>query len=136
MKNLTPEMIEKAKAAKSAEELLEIAKANGVEMTADEAAAYFAQLNPKSGELDDDDLDAVAGGGCGGSAPEGMKKIGAFTNANSCKNRECISCGERSSKPTGDGYGTHVCGICGTVVSCSNCKFFTKIDGTKYCTNP
>ena len=64
MTNLTPEMIEKAKAAKSAEELLELAKANGVEMTADEAATYFAQLNPKSGELDDDDLDAVAGGAC------------------------------------------------------------------------
>ena len=38
MKNLTSEMIEKAKAAKSAEELLEIAKAGGMEMTADEAA--------------------------------------------------------------------------------------------------
>ena len=62
MKNLKPEMIEKAKAAKSAEELLELAKANGVEMTADEAATYFAQLNPKSGELDDDDLDNVSGG--------------------------------------------------------------------------
>ena len=66
MNNLTPEMIEKAKAARSAEELLALAKDNGVEMTADEAAAYFAQLNPKSGELDDDDLDAVAGG-CGGN---------------------------------------------------------------------
>ena len=64
MKNLTTEMIEKAKAAKSAEELLELAKANGVEMTADEAATYFAQLNPTSGELSDDDLDAVAGGAC------------------------------------------------------------------------
>jgi hypothetical protein len=57
-------MIEKAKVAKSAEELLEIAKANNIEMTADEAATYFAQLNPKSGELDDDDLDSVAGGAC------------------------------------------------------------------------
>ena len=65
MKNLTPEMIEKAKAAKSAEELLEFAKANGVEMTADEAKTYFAQLNPKSGELSDDDLDAVSGGASG-----------------------------------------------------------------------
>ena len=64
MKNLTPEMIEKAKAAKSTEELYEIAKANGVELTADEAATYFAQLSTKSGELSDDDLDAVAGGGC------------------------------------------------------------------------
>ena len=62
MKNLTPEMIEKAKAAKSAEELLALAKANGVEMTADEAKTYFAQLNPKSGELNDDDLDLVSGG--------------------------------------------------------------------------
>ncbi len=64
MKNLTPEMIEKAKKAKSAEELLELAKAGGVEMTADEAATYFAQLGTKSGELYDDDLDAVAGGAC------------------------------------------------------------------------
>ena len=64
MMNFNAEMIEKAKAAKSAEELLEIAKDNGEEMTADEAKSYFAQLNPKSGELDDDDLDNVAGGAC------------------------------------------------------------------------
>ena len=69
MKNLTPEMIEKAKAVKSAEELLEIAKANGVEMTADEAATYFAQLNPKSGELDDDEIVGVSGGGCVSDLP-------------------------------------------------------------------
>ena len=62
MKNLTPEMIEKAKVAKNAEELLELAKANGMEITADEAKIYYAQLNPKSGELNDDDLDLVSGG--------------------------------------------------------------------------
>ena len=67
MKNLTPEMIEKAKAAKSAEDLLALAKENDIEMTADEAATYFAQLNPKSGELNDDDLDNVAGGACANS---------------------------------------------------------------------
>ena len=38
MKNFNAEMIEKAKAAKSAEELLAFAKENNVEMTADEAA--------------------------------------------------------------------------------------------------
>ena len=48
MKNFNAEMIEKAKAAKSAEELLALAKENNVEMTADEAATCFAQLNPKS----------------------------------------------------------------------------------------
>ena len=64
MKYFNAEMIEKAKTVKSAEELLELVKANGVEMTADEAATYFAQLNPKSGELDDNDLDNVSGGAC------------------------------------------------------------------------
>ena len=64
MMNFNAEMIEKAKTAKTPEELLEIAKASGIEMTADEASTYFAQLNPKSGELNDDDLDNVAGGAC------------------------------------------------------------------------
>ena len=76
MKNLTPEMIEKAKVAKSAEGLLALAKENNVEMTADEAKTYFAQLNPKSGELDDDDLDAVAGGAGGCGRPAGCARYG------------------------------------------------------------
>ena len=69
MKNFNAEMIEQAKAAKSAEELLALAKANGVEMTADEAKTYFSQLNPTSGELSDDDLDNVAGGACNSKTP-------------------------------------------------------------------
>ena len=83
MKNLKPEMIEKAKAAKSAEELLELAKENNVEMTADEAATYFAQLNPKSGELDDDDLDNVAGGACGGGDSSNRPHV-RVTNGATC----------------------------------------------------
>ena len=67
MKNLTPELIEKAKTVASADELLELAKANNVELTAEDAATYFAQINPVSGELADDDLDAVAGGSCSSS---------------------------------------------------------------------
>jgi hypothetical protein len=62
MKNLTPELIEKAKTAKSAEELLELAKANNVEITEDMAKTYFAQLNA-NGSVSDEELDAVAGGG-------------------------------------------------------------------------
>lgn len=84
MKNLTPEMIEKAKAAKTAEELLELAKANGVEMTADEAATYFAQLNPTSGELSDDDLDNVAGGGCNDIMGKGNYPDVQITDSHSC----------------------------------------------------
>ena len=60
MKRLTSELMEKAKMAKSAEELLGIAKANGVEMTEEEANEYYKQIT--SCELDDDLLDGVVGG--------------------------------------------------------------------------
>lgn len=63
---LTNELVEKAQSAKSAEELLAMAKENNVELTVEEAAGFFAKLNPAMGELSDDELDAVAGGGCSG----------------------------------------------------------------------
>ena len=59
----TDEMLEKAKTAKSAEELLAMAKAEKVELTEEEAVKAFAELN-KTGELSDEELDNVSGG-CG-----------------------------------------------------------------------
>ena len=111
MNNLTPEMIEKAKTAKSAEELLEIAKASGVDITADEAATYFAQLNPKSGELEDDDLDAVAGGACNGSSSSTNQNLVRVINGKSCS-----GCGGTvGSLMLGSaGMGDRVC--------CNNCE--------------
>lgn len=75
----TKEMMKKAKAAKSAAELLEMAKAEGVEMTAEEAEVRFAELN-KNGELADEELDNVSGGGCDkkyspGGAQENKKDV-------------------------------------------------------------
>ena len=60
---LTPELLEKAKQAKTPEELLALAKENGAEITEESAKAYFEQLH-KTGELTDDELDNVSGGGC------------------------------------------------------------------------
>ena len=114
MKNINAEMIEKAKAAKSAEELLELAKASNVEMTADEAATYFAQLNPKSGELDDDDLDAVAGGGCGGSDNDNPAvDVGDTVQVTS--GETCSSCGNN----IGIVSKKHSRGYC---IKCKECK--------------
>ena len=59
----TKEQIEKAKTCKSVEALLKIAKQNNVELTEEDAAKFFAELN-KSGELADEELDNVSGG-CG-----------------------------------------------------------------------
>ena len=66
--NVSKELLEKAKAAKSAEELLALAKNEGIELTAEQAAKAFAELN-KTGELSDEELDNVSGG-CKGRTPK------------------------------------------------------------------
>ena len=66
--NISKELLEKAKMAKTAKELLEMAKAENIELTEEQAAKAFAELN-KTGELSDEELDNVAGGG-GGRPPK------------------------------------------------------------------
>ena len=60
--NFTPELIEKAKQAKSTEELIALAKENNIELSEDKAKEYFERLN-NSGELSDEELDNVTSGG-------------------------------------------------------------------------
>lgn len=66
MKELTAEMIELAKTADSPMQLQKLAQDKGLVLTEAEAAAFYEQLNPRMGELEDDELDMVSGG-CGGS---------------------------------------------------------------------
>ena len=61
--NVSKELLEKAKTAKSAEELLAMSKAEGFELPEGEAKTVFSKLN-KTGELSDEELDNVSGGGC------------------------------------------------------------------------
>ena len=71
----TPEQLTKAKAAKSAEELLALAKENGIELTEEEANKYFADFH-KEGEIADSELDNVSGGCGGSSTPSPKYKVG------------------------------------------------------------
>lgn len=71
--NISKELIEKAKTAKTAEELLAMAKAENIELTEEEAAKAFAELN-KTGEISDEELDNVAGG-CGAPETPGEPKF-------------------------------------------------------------
>lgn len=57
------DMMEKAQGAKTPEELLVFAKEADIQMSPQEAEETFALLN-KKGELSDEELDNVAGGGC------------------------------------------------------------------------
>lgn len=85
MTNYTPELIAKARAAKSAEELFELAKANEMEITEEDAKLYFAQLNA-NGAVADDELDAVAGGG---SCPSGDEEDDASSGVNKATCPDC-----------------------------------------------
>ena len=67
--NISKELLEKAKTAKTAEELLAMAKAENIELSAEQAAKAFAELN-KTGEVSDEELDNVAGGCEGGASPQ------------------------------------------------------------------
>ena len=59
---ITKEMLAKAAMCETADELVALAKTEGMEITKAEAEAYLAELD--NIELDSDSLDKVAGGGC------------------------------------------------------------------------
>ena len=59
-KELTKEQIVKAVQSKTADELMELAKAEGYDITKEEAEAYFAELADM--ELDSEKLKKIAGG--------------------------------------------------------------------------
>ena len=110
--NFTPEQLTKAKAAKSVEELLAIAKENGMELSEEEAKNYFEQWH-KEGEIADDELDNVAGGICD-SRPASVD-----IKTNGGGQETCPSCGglvtrwKENLDPNGDSYVLHGCTSCG-----------------------
>ena len=59
---ITKEMLAKAAQCETAEQLIALAKAEGFEITKDEAEAYFAELADI--ELDEKALRNIAGGTC------------------------------------------------------------------------
>ena len=59
-KEITRELMEKAAKCQTKEELLALAKENGIELTAEQAEAYLAER--QDGEIADAEMDAVAGG--------------------------------------------------------------------------
>ena len=120
---LNNEILAKAKAAKTPEELIEIARENDVEMTEEGAKAYFDLLHPKTGEMSDDELDGVAGGAC----YRGDGRM-VTTVANLCREWRCKKDGNRMESDH-----RPICCKCGKTAFCSNCKFCTYEKGLWLC---
>lgn len=130
------ELILTAKNAKNAEDILVLAKENGVELTEESATAYFEQLN-KRGELTDDELDNVAGGGC---YHNGALVV---TPLSICNDWTCDECGSGVKWREKDISGVML-PYCKTPekhsgkfvfqASCCNCKYYKYEDALCLCT--
>jgi len=124
------ELILKAKTAKNANELLALAKENDIEMTEESAKAYFEQLH-KTGELADDELDNVAGGGCYHD-----DKLVVTVGTNACEHFMCERCGNRKSDGGIDPINTHFDPYTTAMhlENCGNCIWCKYIDALWLCT--
>ena len=132
MQNFSPELIEKARSAQSPEELLAMAKAENMELTAEEAAAYFAQLHSKTGELDDDELENVSGGLYKGD----RLIVSAFKI---CPLWKCDKCWPAVGYDAGkrDKMDIHHCEKGGKVfANCTNCYFCSYEKALWLCNHP
>ena len=65
---ITKEMLEKAMQCETAEDLIALAKSEGIELTKEEAEAYLTELDDY--ELDDATIKNVAGGMCYGACKD------------------------------------------------------------------
>ena len=106
---LTPELLEKAKQAKSPEELIALAKESGIELSSEQAAAYFAKLGSDDGGLTDDELDNVAGG-CFGEHYDNRIKVSPTDR--DCMYYACGICEEQAAHCKCRTYEEHNCGTC------------------------
>jgi predicted ribosomally synthesized peptide with nif11-like leader len=135
---LTPELIEKAKTAKSPEELIALAKENGTEMTEERAKKCFEHLHSEGSELTDDELNNVSGG-CG----DPVIDVDGW-----CDGFICKTCGSgpiyEHDFRVGTGLGHHdhhdhpVCKCADSEITCADCIYHycnnTWIwDGDHYC---
>ena len=112
---LNKELLAKAKNAKTPEELIALANENGMEMTEESAEAYYNLLHPQNGEVSDDELDNVAGGGC----HNGGKLVVSVMHY--CDEWRCKDDGSQ-------------CDIDGVLVNCNTCKVAAYCFSCKYCT--
>ena len=126
---MNKELLEKAKRAKNAEELIALAKENGMEMTEESANAYLDLLHSKNGELadgelTDDELDNVSGGGC---HKDGKLVV---TVCHTCGYFKCKRCGNERTLQC---HGVPCCRNCGKDACCNNCYYCSYTKGLWLC---
>lgn len=127
------EMIMKGKEANTVEELKEMAVKENWNISDEEANAYFEELQKyktqSTGELSDDELDDVSGGGC----YKGKRLV--VTTMHSCMEWSC-KCGNPSNMTPSELVNLGRCPKCRRGKTCGNCKYCSYEKGLWLCNNP
>lgn len=122
--NLTEELILKAGECKTSEELMALARENGVEITPEQLPELMAEVAKKcSGELSDDALEAASAvGGKASYTDKNGRKYKVVISMHWCNNYRCKGCGcvthyDNNEKHIGNcKYGGFHCGNCKHIV--------------------
>ena len=135
---MNEELLAKAKAAGSPEELIELAKANGKEMTAEQAASIFNSLKG-SGEISDDELEYAAGG-CK-SNKRRVVTLGYIcpVNYGGWKCKDCLAPNNVCQcwlQPPDLSRKFHASIFAWCADTCSTCAWCSYESGVWYCNNP
>ena len=129
-------LLDEAQKAKSAKELRDMAKTRGIELTEAEAENYYCRLH-RLGELSDDELSDVAGGGCHQKDGRLVVTVGTQKDCFVCKT--CGKTAEDNFIPAGIMAITgnsHRCKGTNSISNCGNCKFISHENGLWLCNNP
>ena len=132
-KTMADETLKKAYVeAASENKLAEFLKTNGCEATEEELKAFMDSKMNKKGELSDDELDSVAGGGKCGTIYKNKRPV--ITVGNTCDLWRCEKCHQPKLDLGGIGYG--YCAPCKNVGACTNCEYSHAEDGLLLCYHP
>ncbi len=127
------EVIMKGKEANTVEELKEMAVKENWNISDEEANAYYEELQKyktqSTGELSDDELDDVSGGGC----YKGKRLV--VTTMHSCMEWSC-KCGNPSNMTPAELVNLGRCPKCRRGKTCGNCKYCSYEKGLWLCNNP
>lgn len=156
---MTEEILKKAKTAKSPEELIELAKENGMEDFSEESAKYYFDILNKTGELSDDELSNAAGGCKRGGRTIVTRGTVCLSGYDSSSRWECkvchgfdhrttdrkgnicyldkqCTCGRSRPSDFALHYEGGVCGNFNATQVCGSCDFCTYEGGTWFCNDP
>ncbi len=124
---MNEELIAKARQASSSEEIMKIAEENDIEMCKEEAEMIYKQLHT-SGEVSDEELESVAGGGCKGSG--GLTIV---TSACKCFNGQFEQADLSRSSDMQIMWSVFSGGGNNTKKVCGECKHLVFKSGIGYC---